>query len=174
MKRRRGRRTRRRWRGGRPGRRRRGGGYGNAPALYSPGGAEPVHRADPKDPDVFFSGGNNGSFLVYMVRRTGQSREVHPYPRMFSGEPSSALVERVQGRSPSSSRRSIPTCFHRDAARMEDDEQWTRLDTDQRRFDASRSEDDGPPGGPITGDMNGPEATTVFTLAPSKVDVNVI
>ena len=29
-------------------------------------------------------------------RRTGETREVHPYPRMFSGEPSSALVERVQ------------------------------------------------------------------------------
>ena len=45
---------------------------------------------------MFFAGGNNGSFLVRTNRRTGQSREVHPYPRMFSGEPSSALAERGQ------------------------------------------------------------------------------
>jgi hypothetical protein len=30
-------------------------------------------------------------------------------------------------------------------------------------------------GGPITGDMNGPEVyATVFAIAPSKIDVNVI
>ena len=32
-----------------------------APAMYSPGGAEPGYIApDPSDPDVFFSGSNNG------------------------------------------------------------------------------------------------------------------
>ena len=66
-------------------------------ASYGPGGGEPGYIApDPKDPDVFFAGHNNGQFLVYTNRRTGQSREVHPYPRMFSGEPASAIPERVQ------------------------------------------------------------------------------
>ena len=101
------------------------GGAAAAPAMYSPGGAEPGYIApDPKDPDVFFAGGNNGSFLVYTNRRTGQSREVHPYPRMFSGEPSSAtrrtravdVPDRLlAGRS--------ERAVHRDAARVEDDEQ---------------------------------------------------
>ena len=36
------------------------------------------------------------SFLTRLDRRTGQLREVNPYPRMFSGEPSSALLERWQ------------------------------------------------------------------------------
>jgi hypothetical protein len=84
----------------------RGGRGGGAPEMYSPGGSEPAYIApDPKDTDVFFSGGNNGSFLIYTNRKMGYSREVHPYPRMFSGEPSSAS----NGRSPSSSRRSIRT-----------------------------------------------------------------
>ena len=40
-----------------------GGGRGATPALYSPGGAEPGYVApDPKDPDIFYAGGNNGSF----------------------------------------------------------------------------------------------------------------
>src|SRR5204863_112670 len=38
----------------------------------------------------------NGTFLTRLNRRTGEVREVGPYPRFFSGEPSSALVERWQ------------------------------------------------------------------------------
>ena len=85
--------------GGAAGRRRRMAARGGrrGPATYGAGGAEPGYIApDPKDPDVFFAGGNNGSFLTRLNRRTGENREVGPYPRMFSGEPSSALVERVQ------------------------------------------------------------------------------
>ncbi len=76
----------------------RGGGRGGAaPAMYSPGGSEDGAIApDPKDTDVFFAGANNGGFLERLNRKTGESREIHPYPRMFSGEPSSALKERVQ------------------------------------------------------------------------------
>ncbi len=63
-----------------------------ARVVLSPGHIAP----DPKDPDIFYAGGNNGSFLTRLDRRTGEEREVGPYPRMFSGEPSSALVERWQ------------------------------------------------------------------------------
>ena len=49
---------------------------------------------------------------------------------------------------------------------------WTRLGGDLTRHDPKTL---GHSGGPITGDMNGPEVyATVFALAPSKVDVNVI
>ena len=75
----------------------RGGGRGGAaPVMYSPGGSEDGAIApDPKDTDVFFAGANNGGFLERLNRKTGESREIHPYPRMFSGEPASALKERV-------------------------------------------------------------------------------
>src|SRR5262249_2717985 len=68
-------------RGGRAGGAGAGGGRGGAqePATYSPGGFEPGYvAADPNDPDIFFAGGVNGTFLEMTNRRTGESREVVP------------------------------------------------------------------------------------------------
>jgi len=145
--------------------------------AYSPGGAEPAYIApDPKDPDTFFAGGNNGSFLVRTNRRTGESREVHPYPRMFSGEPSSALVERVQWTFPIVFSPVDPTILFTATQHvwktLDGGQNWTKISGDLSRHDPKTM---GPSGGPITQDMNGPEVyATVFALAPSKVDVNVI
>ncbi|HTR77347.1 MAG TPA: glycosyl hydrolase, partial [Gemmatimonadaceae bacterium] len=76
----------------------RGGGRGGATdGTFGAGGAEPGYIApDPIDPDIIYAGGNNGSFLTRLDRRTGIEREVGPYPRMFSGEESAVLVERWQ------------------------------------------------------------------------------
>jgi len=157
-----------------------GGGRGGGPAApttYSPGGGEPGYIApDPKDVDVFFAGHNNGQFLVYTNRRTGQSREAHPYPRMFSGEPSSALVERVQWTYPIVFSPVDPNILYTATQHVwkttNQGLDWTRLGGDlTKKVPATL----GHSGGPITGDMNGPEVyATVFALAPSKVDVNVI
>ncbi|HYN09288.1 MAG TPA: hypothetical protein VES67_18035 [Vicinamibacterales bacterium] len=153
------------------------GGAAAAAAMYSPGGSEPGYVApDPKDVDVFFAGGNNGSFLVRTNRRTGQSREVHPYPRMFSGEPASALVERVQWTFPIVFSPVDPNVLFTATQHVwrttNGGQDWTRISGDLTRADPKTL---GHSGGPITGDMNGPEVyATVFTLAPSKVDVNVI
>ena len=75
-----------------------GGGRGNpTQETYTAGGAEPGYIApDPADPDVFFAGGNNGSFMTRLNRRTGELREVGAYPREFSGEASSEVKERWQ------------------------------------------------------------------------------
>ena len=157
-----------------------GGGRGGpapAPAMYSPGGAEPAYIApDPKDPDVFFSGGNNGSFLVYTNRRTGQSKEVHPYPRMFSGEPASAIPERVQWTYPIVFSPVDPNVLFTATQKVwkttNNGLDWAQISGDLTRADPKTL---GHSGGPITGDMNGPEIYgTVFALAPSKVDVNVL
>jgi photosystem II stability/assembly factor-like uncharacterized protein len=155
-----------------------GRGGGAAPATpYSPGGAEPAYIApDPKDPDVFFSGGNNGSFLVYTNRRTGQSREAHPYPRMFSGEPASAIPERVQWTFPIVFSPVDPNILYTATQHVWKTTNagldWVRISEDLTRHDPKTL---GHSGGPITGDMNGPEIyATVFALAPSKVDVNVL
>ena len=157
-----------------------GGGRGGAPAgpvIYGPGGAEPAYIApDPKDVDVFFSGGNNGSFLVYTNRRTGQSREVHPFPRMFSGEPASAIPERVQWTYPIVFSPADPNVLFTATQHVwkttNNGLDWTRISGDLTKHDPKTL---GHSGGPITGDMNGPEVyATVFALAPSKIDVNVI
>lgn len=161
-------------RGGRAG----GAGAASLDALaYSPGGAEPAYIApDPKDPDVFFSGGNNGTFLIYTNRKTGQSREVHPYPRMFSGEPSSALVERVQWTFPIIFSPVDPNVLFTATQHVwrttTKGQRWDRISPDLSKHDPETM---GHSGGPITGDMNGPEVyATVFALAPSKLDVNLL
>jgi photosystem II stability/assembly factor-like uncharacterized protein len=155
----------------------RGGRGGGQPSTYNPGGAEPAYIApDPKDTDVFFAGGNNGTFLIYTNRKTGQQREVHPYPRMFSGEPASALVERVQWTFPIVFSPIDPDVLYTATQHVwrttSNGQTWDRISPDLTRHDPETM---GHSGGPITGDMNGPEIyATVFALAPSKVDVNVL
>ena len=155
----------------------RGGGGGAAATMYSPGGAEPGYIApDPKDVDVFFAGGNNGSFLQRLNRRTGQRREVSPYPRMFSGEPSSALKERWQWTYPIIFSPVDPNVLYTSSQHVwkttNGGQSWERISPDLTRHDPKTM---GHSGGPITGDMNGPEVyATVFALGPSKRDVNIL
>lgn len=148
-----------------------------ATAMYNPGGFEPGYIApDPKDVDVFYAGAVNGSWLDYTNRRTGQSREVHPYPRMFSGEPSSALVERIQWTFPiifsPVDTRVLYTATQHVWRTTNGGQSWDRISGDLSRHDPKTM---GHSGGPITGDMNGPEVyATVFALAPGKTDANVL
>jgi photosystem II stability/assembly factor-like uncharacterized protein len=75
------------------------GGFGRVPpvAPYQAGGGEPGYIAPhPSDPDLFFAGTNNGSFLTRYNKRTGELKEVGAYPRFFSGEPSRDVKERWQ------------------------------------------------------------------------------
>ena len=120
------------------------GGQRQVEPFYPVGGNEDGYIApDPKDTDVFFSGSNNGSFITRMNRRTGELREVNPYPRFFSGENSASVVERWQWTfpiifSPVDPQRAL----HLVAARLEDDQSGTDVGEDQRRSHASRSKDD--------------------------------
>ena len=163
--------------GGRGGRGGGGGGRGAPPALYGAGGSEPGYIApDPKDPDIFFAGGNNGSFLTRLNRRTGELREVGPYPRMFSGEPSSALVERWQWTYPIIFSPVDPTVLFTSSQHVwkttNGGQRWDKISGDLTRHDPRTL---GESGGPITKDMNSPEVyATVFALGPGKTDVNVL
>jgi photosystem II stability/assembly factor-like uncharacterized protein len=155
-----------------------GGGRGGAvPATYTAGGSEPAYIApDPKDPDLFFSGGNNGSFLIRLNRKTGESREVGPYPRMFSGEPASALVERWQWTYPIIFSPVDPNVLYTSSQHVwkttTGGQSWEKISGDLTRHEAKTL---GESGGPITKDMNAPEVyATVFALGPGKTDVNVL
>ena len=106
----------------------------------------------------------------------GHIREIGPYPRMFSGEPSSALVERWQWTHPLIFSPVDPTVLYASSQHVwrttNGGQSWDRISPDLTRHDPKTL---GHSGGPITGDMNAPEIyATVFALAPSKRDANVI
>ncbi|HXV17577.1 MAG TPA: glycosyl hydrolase, partial [Gemmatimonadaceae bacterium] len=152
-----------------------GGGRNNQ--LYTVGGGEPGYiAADPKDLDVFFGGTNNGGFLTRYNRRTGQLREVSPYPRMFQGEPSSDVKERWQWTYPIIFSPVNPNVLYASSQHVwkttNGGQSWTRISGDLTRHDPKTM---GPSGGPITHDMNSPEIyATVFALGPGKKNASVI
>lgn len=145
--------------------------------AYRAGGGEPGYIApDPKDVDVFFSGTNNGRYLDKYNRRFGTSREVNPYPWFYSGEPAIDMVERWQWTFPIVFSPIDPNVLYTSSQRLwrtrDGGKTWDRLSGDLTRADPSTL---GHSGGPITGDMNGPEAyATIFAVGPGKVDIDVI
>jgi len=168
--------------GGGGGRRGGGGAPGDITAggmavSYIAGGGEPGYIApDPLDPDLFYSGTNNGRYVDKFNRRLGTSREVNPYPWFYSGEPASAIRERWQWTFPIIFSQADPTRLYVSSQRLwmtrDGGRSWTALSGDLTRHDPATL---GHSGGPITGDMNGPEVyATIFSVAPGKRDVNVI
>ena len=144
---------------------------------YQVAGGEPGYIApDPKDPDVFFSGTNNGGWLDRYNRRTGYRKEVNPYPWMYSGEPASEIPERWQWTYPIIFSPVDPNVLYAGSQRLwkttNGGESWTPISGDLTRHDPKTM---GHSGGPITGDMNGPEVyAVIFSIGPSKRDANVI
>jgi photosystem II stability/assembly factor-like uncharacterized protein len=150
---------------------------GSMEVAYRAGGGEPGYIApDPKNLNLFFSGTNNGRYIDKYNRTTGISREVNPYPWFYSGEPAIDMVERWQWTfpivfSPLDSD-ALYVSSNRLWRTMDRGNSWEALSPDLTRADPSTL---GHSGGPITGDMNGPEVyATIFTVAPGKVDEAVI
>jgi len=154
-----------------------GGGRGAAEPPYPAGGGEPGYIApDPRNVDIYYAGANNGSFLTRLNRRTGELREVGPYPRFFSGEPASAVVERWQWTYPIIFSPADPTVLYTSSQHVwkttNGGQTWEKISDDLTRHDPKTMQESG---GPITHDMNSPEIyATVFALAPGKTDVNVL
>jgi photosystem II stability/assembly factor-like uncharacterized protein len=170
-----------------------GGGRGGGPPLppgavaestrgamlvsYQAAGGEPGYIApDPKNPDIFFSGTNNGGFMDRFDRRTGHRREVNPYPWHYSGEPAREIPERWQWTYPIIFSPVDPNVLYTSSQRLwkttNGGQSWEAISGDLTRSDPATQ---GHSGGPITGDMNGPEIYgVIFSIGPSKRDVNVI
>ncbi|MEZ4588715.1 MAG: hypothetical protein R2909_20250 [Gemmatimonadales bacterium] len=145
--------------------------------AYVAGGGEPGYIApDPRNPDLFYSGTNNGSYVDKFNRRLGISREVNPYPWFYSGEPAIDIRERWQWTFPilfsPVDRRTLYVSSQRLWATTDGGQTWRALSGDLTRHDPATL---GKSGGPITGDMNGPEVyATIFAVGPGKRDLNVI
>ena len=150
---------------------------GSMDVHYRAGGGEPGYIApDPKDLDVFFSGTNNGRYLDRFNRRLGTSREVNPYPWFYSGEPASDMVERWQWTFPIIFSPVDPNILYASSNRLwrttDGGTNWEALSPDLTRADPMTL---GHSGGPITGDMNGPEVyATIFSVGPGKRDTDII
>ena len=150
---------------------------GGMAVSYQAGGGEPGYIApDPLDPDQFYAGTNNGGYLDKFNRRTNTSREVNPYPWFYSGEPSRDIKERWQWTYPIIFSPVDPKTLYVSSQRLwrttNGGRTWTALSGDLTRHDPKTQ---GPSGGPITGDMNGPEVyAVIFSVAPSKKTVNTI
>ena len=155
----------------------RGFGRGTVHEPYTAGGAEPGYIApDPLDPDIIYAGGNNGSFLTRLDRRTNNEREVNPYPREFSGEASKDVVERWQWTYPIIFSQADPHVLFASSQHVwrtrDGGVTWERISGDLTRHDPKTMQDSG---GPITHDMNSPEIyATVFALGPGKKNVDVL
>ena len=154
-----------------------GGGRVPPVAPYEAGGGEPGYIApSPTDPDVFFAGSNNGTFLTRLNRRTGELKEVGAYPRFFSGEPSKDVKERWQWTYPIVFSYVDPNVLYTTSQRVwrstTGGDTWEAISADLSRHDPKTMLESG---GPITYDMNSPEIYgTVFSLAPGKKDINIL
>ena len=145
---------------------------GSMNVYYLAGGGEPGYIApDPKDLDVFFSGTNNGRYLDRYNRRLGTSREVNPYPWFYSGEPAIDMLERWQWTFPIIFSPIDPNVLYTSSNRLwrttDGGDNWERLSDDLTRADPMTL---GHSGGPITGDMNGPEVAQPADEIPAAFE----
>ena len=153
-----------------------GGGRGGAAPIYAVGGGESGYIAPhPTDPDIFYAG-SQGALLTRFDRRTGYLRDVQVYPRFFSGEPASALKERWQWTFPIVFSPHDPGVLYTSSQHLwkttDGGQSWERISPDLTRADPKTL---GHSGGPITGDMNGPEIyATIFAVAPSRLEKDTI
>jgi len=152
-----------------------GGGRGAAP-TYSVGGGESGYIAPhPTNPNIFYAG-SQGALLTRFDRRSGWTRDIQVYPLFFSGESAGSLPERWQWTFPIVFSPVNPDILYTSSQHLwkttDDGHSWHKISPDLTRNDPKTLGDSG---GPITHDQNGPEIYgTIFTIAPSRKDVNTI
>jgi hypothetical protein len=114
--------------------------------------------------------------LTRINRKTGEVKEVEPFPRYFMGEAAKSLPERFHWTFPIVFSPVDPTRMYVSSQHVwmtkNDGQSWERISPDLTYSDTSTL---GESGGIITRDMSGPEIYgTVYSLAPSYHDVNTI
>ncbi len=154
-----------------------GAGEGSLPPIfYAVGGGESGYiAADPRDTNVFFAG-SYGGYLSRLDRDTGQQRAINIYPNNPMGYSSKDIKERFQWTYPILFSPLDPKTLYATSQHVwrttNDGQSWERISPNLARSDPKTMEASG---GPITKDQTGVETyAVVFTLAPSRQDINTI
>ncbi len=153
-----------------------GSGGGADLVFYSVGGGESGYIAsDPRNPDIFYAG-SYGGLITRLDKRTGQERQVNPYPDNPMGYASADIAERFQWTFPIVIAPTDPRIIYVGSQHVwkstNEGQSWERISPDLTRHDPKTM---GPSGGPLTKDNTGVETyATVFAIAPSARDGNVI
>jgi photosystem II stability/assembly factor-like uncharacterized protein len=153
-----------------------GSGGGADQVFYSVGGGESGYVAsDPRTPDIFYAG-SYGGLISRLDRRTGQERAINAYPDNPMGYASADIAERFQWTFPIVMAPTDPSVIYVGSQHVwkstNEGQSWTKISPDLTRHDPKTM---GASGGPITKDNTGVETyATVFTIAPSAKDGNVI
>ena len=153
-----------------------GSGGGADQVFYSVGGGESGFIAsDPRTPDIFYAG-SYGGLITRLDRRTGQEREVNPYPDNPMGYASADIAERFQWTFPIVMAPTDPRIIYVGSQHVwkstNEGQSWEKISPDLTRHDPKTM---GPSGGPLTKDNTGVETyATVFSIAPSAKDAAVI
>jgi photosystem II stability/assembly factor-like uncharacterized protein len=143
--------------------------------YYSVGGGESGWVAPhPAKPDLFFAGSTNT--LTRVDRRTGETRDVQPWPRIVMGESSAEIPERWNWTYPVIFSPLPPYdlyCGSQHVWRSTDEGRtWEKISPDLTLADPATL---GPSGGPLMLDQDGPEVYgTVFALAPSRTERHTV
>lgn len=147
---------------------------------YDVGGAESGYIAvRPDNPDIVFagsSGGGEGGRITRYNHRTGQQRDVSPWPERTAGMAANEYRYRFQWTSPIVLSPHDPRILYvagNHVFRSRDEGvQWEKISPDLSRNDPDKL---GPSGGPITRDHTGVEVyCTVFSLAESPVEPGLL
>jgi hypothetical protein len=149
---------------------------GDGSEFYAVGGGESGYIApDPRNLDVFYAGSYGGDLTRY-DRKSGQTRAINVWPDNPMGYSAIDIKERFQWTYPIVFSPVDPKVLYVGSQHVwrttNEGQSWERISPDLTRHDPSTM---GPSGGPITLDQTGVETyATVFTIAPSRHDANVI
>ncbi len=152
-----------------------GGGIGRADWQIM-GGCESGYIAVRPDTTDISYGGCYGGYLERQDRRSGQERNIMVWPDNPMGHGAAALRYRFQWTFPIVLSPLDPTVLYAGGQMVfrstNEGQSWTAISGDLTRNDSTRGR---PSGGPITKDNTSVEYFgTVFTIAPSRVERNVI
>jgi photosystem II stability/assembly factor-like uncharacterized protein len=139
------------------------------PDWHPVGGGESGYIAPyPPDPNIVYAGSYEGS-LTRFDKRTGQTRQISPWPEITDGEGASKLKHRFQWTSPTVISPHDPNVLYHGGERLfkttDGGTHWDVISPDLTRNDKSKQM---APGGEIDLDDTGTEYyCTIFTIAES-------
>jgi photosystem II stability/assembly factor-like uncharacterized protein len=143
--------------------------------YYEVGGGESGWVAPhPAKPDIFFAGSTN--VLTRFDRRTGEERDVQPWPRTVMGEPAREMPERWNWTYPVIFSPIAPYDLYAASQHLwrsrDEGASWHKISGDLTRADAKTLGDSG---GAIMLDQDGPEVYgTVVIVAPSRRERDIV